>query len=210
MNDLIVAILVGLLLSLSAGVRLTIPLLVVAVLAYEHLVKLPQNLAWIGTQSSLILLSVAFVVETLVHFIPAAGTAMKAAATPLAFVAGTLLMAIPLGDRNPLYQWILAGAMGGGTATLAHLGFTGLRAATGPVNVASGGIFGIGWNVIEILGSIFFILVGWICVAVGWVAGLAVLLVVGIGSSALLWKLVRRVKAGTRWFKDAPLPTESV
>ena len=205
MNELIVAVLIGFLLSLSAGVRITIPLLVVNLLAFEHVVHLPHNLAWMGMQSTLILLSVAFVVETAVHFIPAAGTFLKAAATPLAFVAGTLLMAIPLGDRNPLYQWILAGAIGGGTATLMHLGVTGLRTATGPVNLASGGIFGLGWNFLELLASVFFIVVGWMSVTVGWVAGLALLLFFVIGSSVLIWKLVQRARISARWFGNEPL-----
>ena len=171
---------------------MTIPLLAVAALAHEHVVTLPHNLTWMGTQSSLILLSVASVVETLVHFIPAAGTVIKAAATPLAFVAGTLLMAVPLGDRNPLYQWILAGAIGGGTATLAHLGFTGLRTVTGPLNLASGGIFGLGWNLVELFGSIFFLFVGWVSVVAGWLAGMALLLLAGFLGVVLFWNLSRR------------------
>ena len=81
-------------------------------------------------EPTLIILSVAAVTETVVHFIPAAGTWLKAMATPLAFVAGTLLMAVPLGDKNPLYQWTLAAVAGGGAATLTHLGVTGARTAT--------------------------------------------------------------------------------
>ena len=36
----------------------------------------------------------AAVAETVVHLLPATGTALKVAATPLAFMAGTLLMAV--------------------------------------------------------------------------------------------------------------------
>ena len=206
MNELIVAVLVGFLLSLSAGVRITIPLLVVAVLAFQHVVRLPQNLAWLGTQSSLILLSAAFVVETVVHFIPAAGTFLKAVATPLAFVAGTLLMAIPLGDRNPLYQWILAGAIGGGTATLMHLGSTGLRTATGPLNFASAGAFGVGWNFVELLVSVFFLFIGWISLVAGWIAGMAILLLAAVLGGVLIWNLIHR---WSRWRENNFLRTSS-
>jgi Domain of unknown function (DUF4126) len=191
-NELLAAILVGILLSISAGVRITVPLLALNLLAFEHVIRLPDNLAWLGTQTTLILLGAAFVVETTVHFIPAAGTALKAAATPLAFVAGTLLMAVPLGDKNPLFQWILAGSVGGGAATLTHLGFTGMRAATGPVNLASGGIFGIGWNLLELLGSLFFIVLSGICVVAGWLVGGAILVVLGGLVLLVMWKAMRQ------------------
>ena len=175
MNEPIAAVIVGLLLSLSAGVRITLPLLAVNLLAFHHEITLPENMAWLGTQPTLIILSVACAAETLVHFIPAAGTYLKAMATPLAFVAGTLLMAVPLGDKNPLYQWTLAAVVGGGTATLMHLGVTGARAMTAPVNVASLGIFGVIWNIGEFLVSILLAALSGICVLAGWVVGAAIL-----------------------------------
>ena len=189
MNELLVALLVGVLLSISAGVRMTIPLLVVSALAYEHVVTLPSNLAWMGGQTTVILLSAAFVIETVVHFIPAAGTALRAAATPLSFVAGTLLMAIPLGDRNPLMDWIIAGCVGGGAAALTHLGTTGARAATGPANLATGGAFGIGWNIIELAASAAFLGLGALCVKAGWPVCLAVAILLVV-AGALTMKFI--------------------
>jgi hypothetical protein len=174
-NEPIAAVIVGLLLSLSAGVRITLPLLAVNLLAFNHEITLPDNVAWLGSEPTLIILCVACAAETLVHFIPAAGTWIKAMATPLAFVAGTLLMAVPLGDKNPLYQWTLAAVLGGGAATLTHLGVTGLRALTAPVNVASLGVFGIIWNIGEFLVSIALAALGGLCVLAGWVIGAAVL-----------------------------------
>ena len=179
MNEPIAAVIVGLLLSLSAGVRTTLPLLAVNLLAFYHEITLPENMAWLGTQPTLIILSVACAAETIVHFIPVAGTWLKAMATPLAFVAGTLLMAVPLGDHNPLYQWTLAAALGGGAATLTHLGVTGARVMTAPANVASLGIFGIIWNIGELVGSLFLAALGGICVLAGWIVGVVVLLVLG-------------------------------
>ena len=177
MNEPIAAVIVGLLLSVSAGFRIMLPLLLVNVLAYEHVIALPSNLAWLGSDATLLVLIVATAAETIVHFVPAAGTYLKAAATPLAFVAGTLLMAVPLGNQNPLYQWTLAAVIGGGTATLTHLGVTGLRALTGPVNLASAGTFGIAWNLAEIFGSVLLAALGWVCLVVGWLIGAVVLVV---------------------------------
>jgi hypothetical protein len=198
MNEPIAAVIVGLLLSLSAGVRITLPLLAVNLLAFYHEVTLPDNMAWLGTQPTLIILSVACAVETLVHFIPAAGTWIKAMATPLAFVAGTLLMAVPLGDKNPLYQWTLAAVVGGGAATLTHLGVTGMRAMTAPVNVASLGSFGIIWNIGEFLASILLAALSGICVVAGWIVGAVILFVLAVVI------LIALLKAVDRWSKTKP------
>jgi hypothetical protein len=179
-NEPIAAVIVGLLLSVSAGFRIMLPLLAVNLLACNHEITLPPDLAWLGTEPTLIILSVGTAMETLVHFIPAAGTWIKAAATPLAFVAGTLLMAVPLGDKNPLEQWALALTIGGGTATLTHLGVTGLRALTGPANVASLGTFGLLWNLGEILGSFLLALLGWLCLMLGWIIGAVVLIALAV------------------------------
>ena len=199
MNEPIAAVIVGILLSLSAGVRMTLPLLGVNLLAFYHEITLPDNMAWLGTQPTLIILSVACAAETVIHFVPAAGTWIKAMATPLAFVAGTLLRAVPLGDHNPLYQWTLAAALGGGAATLTHLGVTGVRAMTAPANVATVGIFGLLWNIGELLVSILLAALGGICVFAGWIAGAAILLLIAAIALIVL------VKGLDRWTKRRPV-----
>ena len=176
MNEPIVAVIVGLLLALSAGVRVTLPLLAVSLLAHYHEITLPQNVSWLGSDSTLILLCVACVAETLIHFVPAVGTHLKALATPLSFVAGTLLMAVPLGDHNPIYQWGLAATLGGGAATLTNLGVTGARVATTPANIASVGVFGLIWNCGEMIVSLLLAALGGICVYAGWIVGTFLLL----------------------------------
>jgi len=175
MNEPIVAVIVGLLLALSAGVRVTLPLLAVCLLAHYHEITLPQNVAWLGTDPTLILLGVACAAETLIHFVPAVGTHLKALATPLSFVAGTLLMAVPLGDHNPLYQWTLAATVGGGVATLTNLGVTGARVASSPANVASLGVFGLIWNCGEMIISLLLAVVGGVFVFAGWIVGAFIL-----------------------------------
>ena len=196
MNEIGVAIVAGLLLSVSAGVRVTLPLLAVCLGAYHHLITLPPDMVWLGSETTLIILGVAAIAETLVHFIPAAGTFIKAAATPLTFVGGTLLMAIPLNHVNPLMHWTLAAVLGGGTATLTHLGVTGARAMTGPVNAASLGLFGLIWNLGEIFVSLGLAALGGLCVFLGWILGgvallllLALLIVVGVRAAGRAWEM---------------------
>ena len=171
-------VLVGLLFSLSAGVRITLPLLALNQLAANHILTLPSNLVWMGSTPTLILLGVACVAETLVHFVPVVGTSVKAVSTPLAFVSGTLLMAVPLSEQTPIVQWTLAGLVGGGLATFTHLGVTGARTVSAPANVASGGAFGIVWNFGEIFCALGLALLGYLCLHVSWIFGVALLIVV--------------------------------
>jgi hypothetical protein len=199
MNEPIAAVIVGLLLSVAAGVRLMLPLLAVNLLAFYHVILLPDNMAWLGSEPTLIVLSVAAVTETVIHFIPAAGTGLKAIATPLAFVAGTLLMAVPLADKNPIYQWTIATIVGGGAATLAHLGVTGLRAMTEPANLASLGLFGIVWNIAELLISIALTLLSGLCVVTGWIVGVVILF------ALLVFVLIAVIQSIKRWSRSQPV-----
>jgi hypothetical protein len=195
-NQTLALIMVGILFSMSAGVRVTLPLLALNLLAYHHVVTLPADMKWLGTEQTLILLGVAFIAETLVHFVPVVGTWVKAASTPLAFMAGTLLMAVPLADKNPLAQWALAGLVGGGLATLTHVGVTGLRTISAPANLATGGLFGVVWNIGELLLSALLSLLAFVCIAAGWMVG-AVLLIALVGAIALVafkkWKSLWRL-----------------
>ena len=192
MNEPIAAVIVGLLLSVSAGFRIMLPLLGVNLLAFYHEITLPDNMTWLGTEPTLIVLSVACVAETIIHFVPAAGTWVKAMATPLAFVAGTLLMAVPLGDHNPLYQWTLAAAVGGGAATLTHLGVTSARVMTAPANVASLGVFGIFWNIGELVISLLLAALSGLCVYAGWIVGAVVLFALLIVALVVMVKAINR------------------
>ena len=201
MNEPIAAVIVGLLLSLSAGVRVTLPLLAVNLLAWYQVISLPKDMDWLGSEPTLILLIAATVAETLIHFIPATGTALKASATPLAFVAGTLLMAVPLGGHNPIYQWTLAAFIGGGTATLMHLGVTGARALTEPANLASLGVFGLFWNAGEVLVSLVLTLLSALCVVAGWAVGVISLVAI------VTLVLIVAVKGIARWTKPSPAAT---
>jgi len=198
MNEPIAAVIVGLLLSLSAGVRVTLPLLAVNLLAFNQVITLPKEMDWLGSEPTLIILIAAAVAETLVHFIPAAGTALKAAATPLAFGAGTLLMAVPMSGHNPIYQWTLAAFIGGGSATLMHLGVTGLRAMTAPANIASLGLFGIVWNIGELLVSMVLALLSGLCVVAGWAVGVVCLLAIATLA------LIVAAKGFSRWTRPSP------
>jgi hypothetical protein len=197
-NETIALVLVGLLFSLSAGVRMTLPLIALNQFAEHHVIALPPNLSWMGDQGTLILLGVAFVAETLVHFVPIVGTSVKAISTPLAFAAGTLLMAVPLDHQNPLIQWTLAGMIGGGLATLTHVGLTGARTVSAPANLATGGMLGAGWNIGEIALALLLAGLGYLCLHVNWIVGVAILAAVFAGMALLAALLIKAWRRLTR------------
>ena len=114
--------------------------------------------------------------------------------------AGTLLMAVPLGDKNPLYQWTLAAVVGGGAATLTHLGVTGARAMTAPANLASLGIFGIIWNIGEVLASLLLAALSGLCVWVGWIVG-------AVGLAVMAAVLIYIAVQGIVRFRQTPPAT---
>jgi hypothetical protein len=173
-------------------------LLALNLLAFYHVVTLPANLAWLGSEPTLIIVLAACVAETAIHYVPAAGTSLKAAATPLAFVAGTLLMAVPLSGHNPLYQWTLAAFLGGGLSTLTHVGLTGTRAMAEPVNVTSLGLLGFIWSTGELLVSLILAALGGLCLVAGWMAGIVGMLILVILVFGLLFVVGLRFVRATQ------------
>jgi hypothetical protein len=61
--------------------------------------------------------------------------------------------------------------VGGGAATLTHLGVTSARVLSAPVNVASLGIFGVIWNIGEVLVSLLLAALSGLCVWASWIVG---------------------------------------
>ena len=105
-------------------------------------------------------------------------------------------MAVPLDHQTPLIQWTLAGVVGGGLATFTHLGLTGARTVAAPANVATGGALGAVWNVGEIVVALGLALLGYLCLHVSWIFGVAMLALVFAllaGCALLVVKGVRRI-----------------
>jgi hypothetical protein len=113
-------------------------------------------------------------------------------------------MAIPLADQSPLTQWALAGFTGGGLALLTHVGVTGARTLSSPANLASGGLFGLFWNLGELVFSALLTLLGFFCVVMGWVAGLILLLL--LAGAMIVFALQSRAIFRNRWMRRSSLP----
>jgi hypothetical protein len=84
--------------------------------AYTGYLPLGDNFAWLGTAPSLVMLTVAAIVEILAYYIPGLDNLLDALATPAAFVAGTVLSAAVMTDIPPMVKWTAAVIAGGGIA----------------------------------------------------------------------------------------------
>jgi uncharacterized membrane protein len=70
MSDLALSIVLGVALAAATGFRVFLPMLIVSGAAYTGHLHLDDGFAWLGTQSALMMLSVAAVAEVLAYYIP--------------------------------------------------------------------------------------------------------------------------------------------
>jgi hypothetical protein len=103
-------------------------MLVASAAAYTGHLPLSENFAWLATLPALILLGVAAAVEILAYYIPGVDNLLDTLATPLAFVAGTIVAAAVMTDLPPMVKWAAAVIAGGGIAGLTQSVTTVVRA----------------------------------------------------------------------------------
>lgn len=118
--DLILAICVGIALSAAAGFRVFVPLLFTSVATHFSWITLSGGFEWVGSTPALIAFLVATIIEVLANYIPFVASGLKMLLTPLAILAGILLMASFIGEMDPFLRWAVSTVAGGGTAGLAH------------------------------------------------------------------------------------------
>ncbi len=117
MTQTILSVFLGIGLASASGFRVFLPLFVMSLASYFHLLELNSSFALVGSIPALIVLGVAMIVEILAYYIPFVDNLLDTIATPLAAVAGTVIMASTLVDLSPIMTWSIALIAGGGTAT---------------------------------------------------------------------------------------------
>jgi hypothetical protein len=149
--DTFLAIALGIGLSAASGFRLFVPLLGLSIAVLSGYLEPAEGFAWIGTWPALIAFAVATVLEIGVYYIPWLDNAMDTLATPLAFVAGSVLAASVMVDLPSFVQWMLAIIAGGGAAGIVQLGTTALR---GKSSVTTAGMGNFVVSSFELLGAV--------------------------------------------------------
>ncbi len=160
----LVTALAGLGLAAACGFRVFFPPLLLAVASHYGWVTLPENYAWLGTQSSFIILSIASVAELAAFCIPILDNLLDAIAVPAALVSGVLVSAPFMGDVDPVVRWTLAIVAGGGVAGTVQTGSMALRALS---TAATGGLANPVFAAVE---SVFSILMTFIAIFLPLVA----------------------------------------
>jgi hypothetical protein len=135
--EYLLAVALGISLAAAVGFRVFVPLLVVAVAARFEFLQLPESFHWLDGTSAIAMLAVAAVVEIAAYYIPGVDNVLDALTTPLALIAGTLMVAAPLWDLPPLLKWSTAVIAGGGAAGITQSLTSVLRAKS---TLATGGL----------------------------------------------------------------------
>lgn len=120
--ELITAVAIGIGLAASAGFRVFVPMLVAAIAAKAGILPLNESFQWLASWTSIAILGTATIVEILAYYIPVVDNLLDTIATPMAVVAGTLLLTSVLPIDSELIRWITGAAVGGGSAAVVQSG----------------------------------------------------------------------------------------
>ena len=117
MTATILSIFLGIGLAASSGFRVFLPLFALSLASYFDVWVLNESWQWVGSIPALLTLGIATILEIFAYYIPFFDNLLDGIATPLAAIAGTVVMASTIIDVSPLMTWVLAIIAGGGTAS---------------------------------------------------------------------------------------------
>ena len=117
MTATILSIFLGIGLAASSGFRVFLPLFALSLASYFDVWVLNESWQWVGGIPALLTLGIATILEIFAYYIPFFDNLLDGIATPLAAIAGTVVMASTIIDVSPLMTWVLAIIAGGGTAS---------------------------------------------------------------------------------------------
>jgi Domain of unknown function (DUF4126) len=117
MTETILSIFLGIGLASASGFRVFLPMFAMSLASYFKVFELNESFQFIAGLPALITLGIATIVEIFGYYIPFIDNLLDTIATPLAAIAGTVVMASTLVHLPTEMTWILALIAGGGTAT---------------------------------------------------------------------------------------------
>jgi hypothetical protein len=163
----LLAIFLGLGLSAACGFRIFVPLLVMSIAAQAGHLELAPDLQWIGSEVALLVFVVATFFEVSAYYVPWADNLLDVVATPVAVVAGILVMSAAMGDigdLSPMWRWALAAILGGGAAGITQGTTDVLRLASTTTTGGLGNpLLATGENVTSLLLAVVAVLLmGWL------------------------------------------------
>lgn len=124
--ETILSICLGIGLASASGFRVFLPVFALSLASYFNVIPLNESWAWIGGLPALISFGVAMIFEIFGYYIPFIDNLLDTIATPLAAIAGFVVMSSTMVDISPTMTTILAIIAGSGSATA----FQGLTTTT--------------------------------------------------------------------------------
>ncbi len=118
LTQTLLSLALGVGLAAAVGLRVFLPLLVVAIAAWAGKIPLTESFLWLGTWPAVLTLAVATVAEIAAYYLPGVDHLLDVVATPVALVAGSVAAAAVMTDLPPLLKWTTALIAGGGAAGL--------------------------------------------------------------------------------------------
>lgn len=114
----LLSIALGVGLAAAVGLRVFLPLLVLALGAYFGKIPLAESFQWLGTLPAVLTLAVATLAEVAAYYLPGVDHLLDVIAAPIALLAGSVAAAAVMTDLPPLVKWTTAIIAGGGAASL--------------------------------------------------------------------------------------------
>lgn len=116
-TETLVSLFLGIGLASATGFRVFLPVFGLSLASYFHIIPLNESWMWIGSLPAILSFGIATIVEILGYYIPFVDNLLDTIATPLAAIAGFVVMSSTLVDISPTITTILAIIAGGGTAS---------------------------------------------------------------------------------------------
>ncbi|MBY0313031.1 MAG: DUF4126 domain-containing protein [Phycisphaerales bacterium] len=132
----LLAVLIGLGLAASCGLRVFVPLAALSIAARAGYVSVSPSMAWLGSDEAMIALCTATVLEIVAYKVPWLDHALDTIASPAAVVAGAIVAASQVGTVTPegsigeMLSWACALIAGGAVAGVVQAGAVTTRAAS--------------------------------------------------------------------------------
>lgn len=137
-KEIIVAVAIGIGLSASCGFRVFIPMLVASVAAKMGIFPVQEGFLWLAGWPAILCFGTATVVEIIAYYIPLVDNLLDIVSTPLAVIAGTLLMTSVLPLDNDMLKWATGLFAGGGAAAIVQGGTVLTRLASSKLTLGTG------------------------------------------------------------------------
>lgn len=115
--ETILSICLGIGLASASGFRVFLPVFALSLASYFNVIPLNESWTWIGGLPALISFGAAMIFEIFGYYIPFIDNLLDTIATPLAAIAGFVIMSSTVVDISPTITTILAIIAGSGSAS---------------------------------------------------------------------------------------------